>query len=92
MLDVIREVLAGLLLAFGALGVVTNLGCLWTVYVFRKRRGVSLVPFVGGLCGAAGLLVCPARGVAYYAWVPLVVDPGCLLLLACFAVFLWRRK
>ena len=50
------------------------------------RRLPSVVPLVGGLSGAVALVLCPVRSVPRYAWLPLVLDVGCLPSLILFVV------
>ena len=48
-------------------------------YAFFKKR-YSLIPFLGGVLTSIGLLLLPR--LRPFAWVPLIVDPGCALLTA----------
>lgn len=46
-----------------------------------ETRGFSFAPpFVGGVLGCIGCLVCPIEGVRRYAWLPLVLDPSIFLM------------
>src|SRR6478672_7839262 len=62
-----------LLLAFSALLIVGNwaaaIGTLWT------KKSTSLIPFLGGLFGLIGCLLCPEEWVSAAWWVSLVLDP-----------------
>jgi phosphate/sulfate permease len=58
-------------------------------YLRRKRS--SLTPFVGGLLGTLGLVLLPFDGTVGYWWVPIVLDPGCGLLLAAIALEFLKR-
>ncbi len=50
-------------------------GNLWLIaQAHRCHRRTSLVPLVGGLCGALAVAVVPIQGVRCRAWVPLVLD------------------
>jgi hypothetical protein len=69
-------IFAGVLVLAGGWIVAMNL---WIVH--RRLRGRrehhSFTPLLGGgLCSAA-LLACPLPGAASFAWLPLVIDPGC---------------
>jgi hypothetical protein len=88
MLDVLRWTVATPLAIFAILTVAASFACLMAAY--QERRAVSFFPLVGGLAGAACLLLCPAPGAVYWAWVPLVIDPGCGLALAVLAYQLWK--
>jgi hypothetical protein len=47
----------------------------------EKTGGYSFAPpFLGGVLGCIGCLVCPIEGVRRFAWVPLVLDPSIFLL------------
>jgi hypothetical protein len=47
----------------------------------EKTGGFSFAPpFIGGVLGCIGCLVCPIEGVRRFAWVPLVLDPSILLM------------
>jgi len=50
-----------------------------------RREHHSLGPLLGGGAGAIAMLLCPLPGVRSWAWVPLVVDPGCLYASLAFA-------
>jgi hypothetical protein len=53
----------------------------------EKAGGFSFAPpFIGGVLGCIGCLICPIDGVRRFAWVPLAVDPSILLM--TIAVFL----
>lgn len=56
-----------------------------------RRAGVSSVAVVGGLAGMWALLVVPIKGAAWFAWMPLLLDPGSCFLMTNVAWFLsWR--
>ena len=78
-LDVVRWLIAVSLGLFGACGTVCNYACIAS-WLFRGEHR-SMVPFVGGVCMALAWLMCPAVSSRGWAWIPLVLDPGCLLLL-----------
>ena len=40
-------------------------------------RRTSLVPFWGGVSGFLALSLCPLDGARRWAWLPLLLDPGC---------------
>jgi hypothetical protein len=82
--------LFGILLA--AVGSLVCIGNWWLVlrYVFRRQKA-SLVPLIGGLSWAASLLIV-SNGAARFAWLPLLLDPGCLpLILTAVRRIVWRR-
>ncbi len=76
MVDVLHwSACAGLLLVWVVAGASNALiVLLWLL----KRRRASLIPIVGGLAGAAGLLLSPLGALHKWWWVPPVVDPGTL--------------
>ena len=48
----------------------------------RNGRGVSLIPGVFGVTAAVSCRMCPAETVRSLWWLPLLLDPGCLVLVA----------
>jgi hypothetical protein len=86
----VRLTLAIGLAALSASAVLGNLGI-----IFRQlrlgRKGVSLVPLVGGVSGAIAILAFPREGLGKWAWVPLVLDPGTLFLVLTPLLLLYRR-
>ena len=94
MVDALRWVIA---VAFGGFGVLVTTANFAGIAMSRRERHYSLVPLLGGSSIAVGLLVCPLDGLAHYAWVPLLLDPGCLLMivggLSTFVYWwLWQRS
>ncbi|GEM_PF-2268899 len=59
-------------------------------YVVSKKTG-SLVPVLGGISGAGAMLLAPWSLLNQWAWVPLVLDPGSLPMVA-MAVWMWLRR
>ena len=59
----------------------------------RKPRGHSLLPVVGGLLGACGVVLLPIPGIPKFFWVPLILDLGCgpLLILSAVQAFTERN-
>jgi hypothetical protein len=49
-------------------------------YIIKKRG--TMIPFIGGITGALGLLLLPINRVSQFCWVPPIIDLGCCLLLA----------
>jgi hypothetical protein len=64
----------------------------WTILIrwFARRKHGSLIPALGGLLLAAAMLLVPTMRAKHYVWLPLIVDPGCLYLLACGVVFVLK--
>ena len=75
-LPAIRWIVAVPLGVLGAWVIVGNFACL--ALGLARRRHASMVPLIGGVLASASLLACPLRGSSRVAWLPLVVDPGCL--------------
>lgn len=71
--------------------------CIWAnmrilfLQVSGREGGTRrmLIPFAGGMLGA---WVFRASGWRAYAWVPLLLDPGCAVFLMFFIVVLVRRR
>jgi hypothetical protein len=78
-LNIVRWLIAVPLGLFGVWAMVCNYACI-ALWLFRGEHH-SLVPLVGGVCVALAWLLCPAMGGRVCAWIPLALDPGCLLML-----------
>lgn len=87
-LDVVRWLLAVPLGLFGAWVTVCNYACVY-LGLFRGKHH-SLVPLLGGACVGLAWLLCPVVGGRSWAWIPLAVDPGGLLLLLLCVCFFGR--
>jgi len=58
----------------------------------EKTGGFSFAPpFIGGLFGCVGCLVCPIDGVRHFAWVPLAFDPSIVLMTIAVILHLFSR-
>jgi hypothetical protein len=86
----VRLTLAMMLAALSAAAVVGNIGIILR-QLFLGRKGVSLVPLVGGLSGALAVLTFPREGLAIWFWIPLALDPGTLILILAPLILLWRH-
>lgn len=78
---------------FGAAGlsfIVMNCALMVDSVINRNRH--SLVPLVGGALGCAALLICPVGRTYRWAWLPLVIDVGGLLVVALTLHVFVRRK
>ncbi|MDX1609558.1 MAG: hypothetical protein R3225_05500 [Halofilum sp. (in: g-proteobacteria)] len=53
--------------------------------------GPSVVPLLGGMAGAAGVWAWPYHELAAWAWLPLLLDPGCGWYLGGGAIVAGRR-
>ncbi len=86
------QALAGL--GIGAIAVAVILGN-WAI-VFRwylRGKTGSQVPFLGGLLGAAAILVALPEAAARWWWVPALADPGSAgLVVGALLALLGRRK
>lgn len=69
-----------------ALGLVLGL-CQWLamIQVTRQGKGYSFVPLLAGLMGSVGCLISPSPAMKTMWWLPLFVDPGCVLLFSVAA-------
>ena len=65
----------------------------WRVFYLRLtgRRAPSWIPLMGGVSGAAGLLLLPVGEVAGYWWVPPLLDYGCVPGLI-HTLYWWARR
>ena len=57
-------------------------------WLSRWRTSGSPVPLFGGAVATIGCLLAPGGSLVALAWLPLIIDPGCLLLV----VMLWKRR
>ncbi len=88
-LDDLRWLLAVLAAVFGLIAFLLNYRLILS-WLLRRKRG-SMIPLYGGGCLALSLLLVPIAGLAYYAWLPLVLDPGCLLMVVCVVYILMHQ-
>jgi hypothetical protein len=70
--DSFLRVASGVLCFIGGLAIVGNLSIAVRWYLFRKRA--SMIPLIGGVLLAVGLLICPVPGVRRWCWIPLILD------------------
>jgi len=80
----------GLLAALSLYFVSLNLACVYRG--LAKGEHHSLGPLVGGASGSLAMLLLPIPGLRVWAWVPLVIDPGCLYTVVAFAYVLVRER
>ena len=56
-----------------------------------KAGGYSMVPIIGGVLGMVACLAAPSVAVQRLWWIPPVLDPGCVLLIALvLGNLIWR--
>lgn len=103
MIDVLRWLLALPLLAISLFFILTNLRFLLLNFRVGLDAGPAPMTLIGGLAGSLGLLVLPYMTFAdrlAVAWVPLVLDLGCLPFYLCMlaltllqglGVRLWKK-
>ncbi|MFC1679882.1 hypothetical protein ACFL2T_06700 [Elusimicrobiota bacterium] len=87
-----RWAVAGVLALFWLGASVTNLVDL--VRAGIHRTSTSLILFFGGIAGVVAMLACPIPGTNQWAWVPAVLDLGCVPagLIMLFAVVTGKFK
>jgi hypothetical protein len=56
-----------------------------------KKQYGSGIPLVGGISGSLGVLLLPVYGAWKFAWVPLILDFGCLPTLIWFWIEMRRQ-
>ena len=78
--------------AFLTLAAVFIIGCnyIGIVHARRTRVGFSCVPIIGGVLGGAGFLLLPR--LKLLAFIPPLVDIGCVPVLLALLVHILRRK
>lgn len=93
MLDLLRWIIGALFLCIFA--VLAGANVLIVIRFFLRHQRTSLIPIIGGLFGAGGLLIIPLDSVRMWWWVPLLLDVGCapmMLASATEAALLLRRS
>lgn len=80
--------LAAPFLAIGGMASLLN----WMIVIGRRLTGrySSLLPFVGGLLGSAGLWIAPRGPWTLFWWLPLILDPGSAP--ALFRLLVWNLQ
>ena len=73
----LKWIIGTLLLLAGAWLMGLNSAVFWRRHV-QKRESSSWIPLLGGMLGAAGLLLIPFAPTQKWWWLPLVLDWGCL--------------
>jgi uncharacterized membrane protein len=73
---IVRWVVSVILGMFWLYAAVTNLVDLINARVHKSST--SLVLFFGGVAGVVAMLACPIPGTTRWAWVPAVLDLGCV--------------
>src|SRR5262245_12285583 len=76
--EVLAWIVSGFLALIGAWAIFGNYSVVILWYVRRKHG--SLAPLMGGVFFGIAMLLCPLPGLRRWAWIPLVVDLGCLYL------------
>ena len=79
-----------ILLAVSISAIVANYSISIRWYLFKKRA--SLIPFIGGILGTVGIVCLPVVSIRRFWWIPLVADPGCILLLVGVLVDQFRKR
>lgn len=69
--------ISSLLIALSIYLVVMNGMVFLNNYVFKKKW-VSAIPIIGGISGAVGLTLVPIHDIWRFAFIPLIIDWGCL--------------
>ncbi|MGB0371398.1 MAG: hypothetical protein ACPGN3_08605 [Opitutales bacterium] len=69
-------ILGILFIAMGLIPTLVN-GSTFLRGILEKENG-SIIPIFGGVTLSIGLLIIPVEGLKPWAWIPLVLDFGCL--------------
>lgn len=72
----VRWLVGGAALVFFVLAALINVRILYRSWFKQGRE--SLLPGVGGICGALGWITIPMPEFLWLAWLPLMLDVGCL--------------
>jgi hypothetical protein len=66
---------------------------LWgAIQGYRGRWKGSLVPVIGGIAGAAAIIIYPDPDVHYLWFLPLLLDIGCVPILALTAIHKFKSR
>lgn len=84
--NIIRWIVAGILLLFSLWAVLGNLWVAFGGLFKRRKRFESFVPLMGGVTGMIGIVLFPVERFRWLWWVPLIVDLGCVPLFATVAI------
>ncbi len=55
-----------------------NASIWWRRFIRLEKDVPTVGPFIGGISGGLAMLLCPILGTSDFAWIPLVLDVGCL--------------
>ena len=84
--DLVRYVLAAVLGLFFIAMAGANI---WMkVRSYRTGKFISVIPLLGGLAGLLAMLIVPID-LRRWCWLPLVLDPGCLILILAVPYIAW---
>ena len=89
---VVAWILGALLALFSLYVISMNLCCVY-LGLFRREHH-SIGPLLGGGSGTLAMFLIPLPELRPWAWVPLVIDPGCLYAAVAlgYVVFAERRR
>ena len=74
-MSIARWGLASLLAMCSLVAIVANGETVVRGFVLKERTP-SFVPLIGGLAGVLSIMICPARAVHSWWWLPLLLDWG----------------
>ena len=63
----------------------------WRLFIRREKNTPSVGPFIGGVSGGLAMQLCPL-GSFEFAWIPLVLDVGCLPYFPLLALYYLRER
>jgi hypothetical protein len=89
MIDFLRWTIFAVLGTIGGLMIIGNWSIIIGLFLKHLPRGASFIP-LGGLIAAIGCVVCPDSRVRSFAWLPVVIDPGTVIILPLLPVIAWR--
>jgi hypothetical protein len=74
---------AGFLFLAGAYFIFQNYYS-WIYLGMARKKHISPLPLLGGLLCHLGMRGAPIAGIRSWAWLPWIVDPGCVFLVGLF--------
>src|SRR5437867_12735756 len=76
--ELLAWIVSGVLAFFGGWAILGNYSVV-VLWYLRRKRG-SLAPLFGGVAFGLAMVLCPLPGIRLWAWIPLLLDLGCVYL------------
>ncbi len=90
-MEIVQWSVAVALLGLSAWIAILN-ACVAWIGLRGRKSPPSSIPLIGGMFGVIGLWVMPGGVGRAWAWLPLVLDFGCLLLVCRVVIYSWLHR